>query len=252
MTTSDRNQEFQDNYELAIKVQLLDPQARDNMIQRNMRLAKAIAYRWSKRSRSIPIEDLEQEGFLALTHAVERYDPDSGFSFATYATPWISKAIGRSIRCHSQMIRVPIRSRDELNSIRTRAGCKPGCGMDTGLAIELSQLRTGKKKKLKAALQAMQAEQEGMDTEISKSQESILDTLEHCEDTVRLLRAIPKIDQRYAQVIVDLYGINGPKLTVQQIAAKYGVTPQTVRNHRSRGIEEIRKALVVRPDTPQT
>lgn len=82
-----------------------DASARQRLIESNMRLVINIARNY--RSRTIPLEDLVQEGAIGLMHAAERFDPDKGFRFSTYATHWVRQAIGRAIDHKSKAIRLP-------------------------------------------------------------------------------------------------------------------------------------------------
>jgi len=92
-----------------------DPRARQRLIEANMRLVINIAK--SYRSRSVPLEDLIQEGAIGLMHAVERFDPTKGFRFSTYATHWIRQAIGRAIDNKSKAIRLPAHISQSLRRI---------------------------------------------------------------------------------------------------------------------------------------
>jgi RNA polymerase primary sigma factor len=90
---------------LTSAVQRGDPTARKRLIESNMRLVINIAKTY--RNRTIPLEDLIQEGAIGLIQAAERFDPDKGFRFSTYATHWIRQAIGRAIDNKSKAIRLP-------------------------------------------------------------------------------------------------------------------------------------------------
>lgn len=94
--------------------------ARERLIESNMRLVINIAK--SYHSRSVPFEDLIQEGAIGLMHAVQRFDPTKGFRFSTYATHWIRQAIGRAIDNKSKAIRLPAHVSQTLRKIdRARA-----------------------------------------------------------------------------------------------------------------------------------
>ncbi|MBI1755760.1 MAG: RNA polymerase sigma factor RpoD/SigA [Fimbriimonas ginsengisoli] len=91
--------------ELTRAVQLGDACAKKRLIEANMRLVINIAKTY--RNRSIPLEDLIQEGAIGLMQAADRFDPGRGFRFSTYATHWIRQAIGRAIDNKSKAIRLP-------------------------------------------------------------------------------------------------------------------------------------------------
>ena len=82
-----------------------DLAAKNRLVEANMRLVINIAKTY--RNRTIPLEDLIQDGAIGLMQAAERFDPDKGFRFSTYATHWVRQAIGRAIDSKSKAIRLP-------------------------------------------------------------------------------------------------------------------------------------------------
>jgi RNA polymerase primary sigma factor len=105
----------EEEFELTRAVQKGDERARQKLIESNMRLVINIAKTY--RSRSIPLEDLIQEGAIGLMQAAERFDPDKGFRFSTYATHWIRQSIGRAIDNKSKAIRLPAHVSQSLRRI---------------------------------------------------------------------------------------------------------------------------------------
>src|SRR5579859_1890060 len=94
--------------------------ARQRLIESNLRLVVSIAARY--RNRGLPFGDLIQEGNLGLFKAVDRFDPERGFRFSTYATWWIRQAITRSIAERSRVVRLPVHLHELLGGIaRTTA-----------------------------------------------------------------------------------------------------------------------------------
>jgi RNA polymerase primary sigma factor len=96
-------------------VQLGDIAAKQKLTESNMRLVINIAKTY--RNRSIPLEDLIQEGAIGLMQAAERFDPEKGFRFSTYATHWIRQAIGRAIDNKSKAIRLPAHVSQSLRKV---------------------------------------------------------------------------------------------------------------------------------------
>jgi RNA polymerase primary sigma factor len=109
-----------------------DKAAKQRLIESNMRLVINIAKAY--RIRNIPLEDLIQEGAIGLMQAADRFDPDKGFRFSTYATHWIRQSIGRAIDNKSKAIRLPAHVSQSLRRIekeRLRLARELGCEPST-------------------------------------------------------------------------------------------------------------------------
>lgn len=144
----------EEEVELTRAVQRGDQKARCRLIESNMRLVINIAKGY--RNRAIPLEDLIQEGAIGLMQAAERFDPEKGFRFSTYATHWIRQAIGRAIDNKSKAIRLPAHVSQSLRRVekeRTRLARELGADPTTdqlAIAMGISP------KKLLALLQCSQ------------------------------------------------------------------------------------------------
>jgi RNA polymerase sigma factor (sigma-70 family) len=98
------------------EMMLTAKEAKQQMIQSNMRLVVSIARRYH--GVGVNVQDLVQEGSLGLARAAEKFDPHKGFKFSTYASWWIQQAVFRSIAYHSRTIRLPVHVHNLLNKVR--------------------------------------------------------------------------------------------------------------------------------------
>jgi RNA polymerase primary sigma factor len=111
---------FDEEVELAARVQRGDARAKDRLVEANMRLVINIAKNYH--NPLVPFEDLVQEGAIGLMTAAERFDPAKGYRFSTYATHWIRQAISRAIDNKAKAIRIPAHVSESLRKLeRMRA-----------------------------------------------------------------------------------------------------------------------------------
>src|SRR6059058_4411566 len=105
----------QEEYETAMRARGGDFAARQSMIEHNLRLVVSIAKAYL--GRGVPLSDLIEEGNLGLMHAIDKFEPERGFRFSTYATWWIRQAVERAVMNQGRVIRLPVHVVRELQQV---------------------------------------------------------------------------------------------------------------------------------------
>ena len=225
--------------ELAKRIERGDPEARQRMIQSNLRLVVSIAKNY--RNQGLPFLDLIQEGTLGLIRAVEKFDWRRGFKFSTYATWWIRQAVARALADKARTIRMPVHVVERMQKMNraertlwTQLGREPT--LDE-IADEAS-LTMQQALEVRAAARASAS----LDAPVGDSEDAVLGDFvagdeplpeEHVELTLRseaLRHALRELPPRERKVLMLRYGLDGlePK-TLEEIGRSLGLTRERVR-----------------------
>lgn len=238
--------------ELTRAVQAGDAAARLRLIESNMRLVINIAKTY--RSRTVPLEDLIQEGAIGLMQAAERFDPEKGFRFSTYATHWIRQAIGRAIDNKAKAIRLPAHVSQSLRRIeRERIRLASELGQEPtidqiALAIGISA------KKLNVIIQSSQ-ELLSLDMAVGESAGSTLGGLirdnRTCdpetqvlsgETLCELMRILTELNEREQQVMKMRFRLGGGQAPAlqEEIAKEMKLSRERIRQIEVQAIKKLR------------
>ncbi|MFO1323402.1 MAG: RNA polymerase sigma factor RpoS [Burkholderiales bacterium] len=242
---------------LARAVREGDFAARQTMIERNLRLVVSIARHYTYRGVALP--DLIEEGNLGLIHALEKFDPERGFRFTTYATWWIRQSIERAIMNQSRTIRLPAHVVKELNvvlrALRHLETHAPSGGHDPTLEDVAHLL--GKRVTDVERLLRHQEHMLSLDAPIDRDSgltvaDGIADEDARAPELLLHDSAIEasvagwlaELNARQRLVIERRYGLNGCEVTtLEDLAAEIGVTRERVRQIQSEALDKLRAKL---------
>jgi len=225
--------------------------ARDHLIKANTRLVISIAKRYQ--GQGLPFQDLIQEGNLGLMRAVDKFDPDLGYKFSTYATWWIRQAVTRALADQGRTIRLPVHMADSIRRLhRTIHELEQESGRSPTVEEIADEMEIDVRRvqwMMRVARQPL-----SLETPVGEEQDSELghfiedeeapapaEETDHSLLRETLEELIDTLDPREARILRLRFGFqDGSAYTLEEVGEKFGLTRERVRQIEQRALQRLR------------
>ena len=244
----------QEEKDLAKRAERGDEEARQRLIQANLRLVVSIAKHYVNRSSNMSILDLVQEGNIGLSRAVDKFDYRKGFKFSTYATWWIRQAIARALADQSRTIRIPVHMVETISKytqIKRRLSQELGrdplaeeVAIEMGTSVEkVRHIQEISQEVLSLELPVGEDDDNSTLSEFIKDEKSLTpdQVTSHTLLREKILEIMNDLTPREREIITLRFGLSdGVTHTLEEVGKKFGVTRERIRQIEAKALERMK------------
>ena len=245
----------EEEYELAVRAKKGDRIARDRLLRANLRFVVSVAKKF--RGQGLPLADLINEGNIGLITALDKFEPDKGYHFISYAVWWIRQSIMKAISEKGRTVRLPLNRSNELMQIQKAQKAIMHDKETSDPSVEDIAEATGLDSQLVSDLLSVSGEVVSFDSPVRKGEESDSTFGDFIEDeskgpeeevvdgsmkaAVRNLLTV--LSDKEKRIIEMRFGLDGEKpMSLKEIGEVYGLTKERIRQIEKRALERLRAA----------